>query len=177
MKKQAVCEYCDQIFEEHIDINDYRDYKKECVEHEVTHLNLEEKFTNNLKNALNELDRKYNSISTISKIDVSACWDTYYGRDVIYDFELHNTTLDKIISSKIKVSYGDKEKIPTSEEIINKLEQHFFIPMVNQKYEGIFTFEGYCGGNGADDYMIGESYMRTIYKAFKDKKVRIEVME
>jgi len=176
MKKQAVCEYCGQIFEEHTDPNDYRDYKKECIEHEITHLNLEEKFRNNLKNALNELDRKYHGLSTISKIDVSACWDSYYGRDVTYDFELHNTTLNKTIDSKIEVHYSDKEKVPTSEEIINKLEQHFFIPVVNQKYEGKFTFEDYCGGDGANDFMIGESYMRTIFRAFEGKKVRIEVI-
>jgi len=177
MKKQAVCEYCGQIFEEHTDLNDYRDYKMECVEHEVTHLNLEEQFRNNLKNALNKLDEKYQGLSIISKIEVDACWDSYYGRKVTYDFELYNTTLDKNIGSKIEVHYGNKEKIPTSGEIIDKLEQHFFIPVINQKYEGEFTFEDYCGGDGANDFRIGESYMRTIFGAFEGKKVRLEVIE
>ena len=178
MKKQSVCEYCGKIFEEKFDKEGYaNNYKMECVKHEITHLDLEEKFRTNLIHALIQLDIKYNSSSIIEKIEVNACWDSYYGKDITYTFRISNDKINNTIESEIEVYYENKEKVPTSNEIISQLEHHFFIPTINQKYEGIFRFEGFCGGDGADDFIIGESYMKTIYKAFEGKKVRIEVID
>lgn len=177
MKKQAVCEYCGMVFEEKPDNEYYYNYKLACVEHEITHLNLEGDFRNNLKESLDRIDKKYKSESKISKINVSACWDSYYGKDITYDFEVKNTKIDINIIHKIEVQYNEKENVPTSDEIIKLLEHHFFIPTIDNKYEGLFRYEDFCGGDGADDFMIGESYMHTIYEAFKGKKVRIEVIE
>lgn len=178
MKKQVVCEYCNKVFQESKDENSYgNDYKQECVNHEITHLNLEKKFRLNLQQALKQIDEKYASNSLIERIEISACWDSYYGKDITYDFKVNNSKIIKVIESKIEVPYAQKEMIPTSLEIINQLEHHFFIPTINKKYEGIFNFEDYMGGNGADDFMIGDSYMRTIFEAFKGKKVRIEVIK
>lgn len=177
MKNQAVCEYCGKIFEEKKDSEYYHNYEQECVEHEITHLNLEEDFRNNLTEVLNIIDKKYNSESKISYIKVSACWDSYYGKDITYEFEIRNTKIAEKITQKIEVQYNNKENIPASEEIINLLEQNFFIPTIENKYEGLVKFEDWCGGDGADDYMVGDSYISTIFKAFKGKKVRIEVIE
>ena len=131
MKKQAVCEYCGMIFEESFKDGYASKYKQECVNHEITHLNLEEKFRNNLLEALKTLDEKYSSISTIKNIEVSVCWDYYYGKDITYDFKINNDKLNKTIESSVEVVYGCKEDIPTVEEIINQLEQHFFVPTIN----------------------------------------------
>lgn len=179
MKKQAVCEYCGMIFEdrETNDNEDYYNYKQDCVAHEITHLDLNNKFKSNLIEALLNLDKKYNTGSVVLSIEVSACWDSYYGKDITYDFQIKNTNITKTITHKIEVPYDKKEKIPTVTEIISSLEHHYFIPTINNKYEGIFKFEDWSGGDGADDYMIGESYMKTIFGAFKNKKVRIEVIE
>jgi len=174
MKKQAVCEYCGKIFEDNPDEEICSDYKQECVEHEITHLNLDELFKINLIKALEFIDEKYNSLSKIIKIDLSACWDSYYGRDVTYNFEIENTKITKRIKSKIEVQYDYKEKIPTSEEIISLLNQHFFIPTIENKYEGVFRCED---EDGANDYVIGESSMNNIYEMFKGKKVKIEVVK
>ena len=176
MKKQAVCEYCGKVFQERND-EDYYDYKQDCVKHEITHLNLYEDFKINLTCALWELDQKYKSGSNILKIEVSACWGSYYGKDVTYDFEVNSTAINERIVQKIEVPYDNKENIPTKEEIINLLEHHYFIPTIENKYEGIFKFEDWCGGDGANEHMIGDSYISTIYEAFKGKKVRIEVIE
>jgi hypothetical protein len=173
MKKQAVCEYCNMIFEE----AEHGDYKQECVKHEITHLNLNEKFESELITALKMLDLKYGSISNIINTSVSTCWDSYYGKDVTYEFEIHNDKMNKIIKSKIEVNYENKESVPTSDNIYEALELHYFIPTINHKYEGKFTFEDYMGGHGCDDYMVGDVYMNTIFNAFKNKKVRIEIID
>jgi hypothetical protein len=178
MKKQAVCEYCGQIFEEVLNNEGFAShYKTECVRHEITHLNLDEKFKDNLQKALDWLDNKYNSESTIVNFNISACWDSYYGHDITYDFGISNTALNNTVGSKMVVQYCDKEKVPTSEELIEKLEHHFFIPTINKKYEGYFRYEGFDGGDGAEDYLIGEAYMDDIFKGFQGKKVRLEVIE
>lgn len=181
MKKQAVCEYCGKTFDKKSDKEqsrkDYYNYKQDCVEHEITHLNLREKFVCNLSDALDFLDKKYGQTSNILKVEVSVCYDSYYGKDITYEFKVENSAIKENIQFKITVSYDNKEEIPTSKEIIAQLEHHFFIPKIKNKYEGEFCFEDWCGGDGANDYMIGESYMRTIYEAFKGKKVRIEVIE
>jgi hypothetical protein len=51
MKKQAVCEYCGEVFKENEDDH----YYVECAEHEISHLNLEEQFNKNIKVVLESL--------------------------------------------------------------------------------------------------------------------------
>lgn len=177
MKKQAVCEYCGKVFEERINEENYYNYKQDCVEHEITHLPLAKDFEFNLSCALNELDEKYDSESNILKIDISACWESYYGRDITYDFKIENTKIKNIMIEKIEVPYESKEKIPTKEEIMTLLEQHYFIPTIQKEYKGTVSFEDYCGGLGADDYMIGDLYVKDIFHELKGKNIKINIID
>lgn len=177
MKKQAVCEYCGKVFEERINGENYYSYKQDCVEHEITHLPLAKDFEYNLSCSLNELDEKYGSESNIIKIDISACWDSYYGKDITYEFKLENTKINKTISEKIEVPYENKESIPTKEEIMTRLEQHYFIPTLKKEYKGKVSFEDWCGGDGADDYMIGDLYVKNIFHELKGKNIEIKIVD
>jgi hypothetical protein len=180
MKQQAICEYCGEVFgggKEDCQEN----YLHECVNHEITHLNLESKFKENLKEALHKLDKKYNMKSEILKVNVSACWDEYYGKDITYEFDIHNKILDNRIEKRnfpnsIVIPYEDKENVPTYEYIFDLLDKSFFMPNIDKKFEGVFDFESYQGGYGEDDYKVGDVYMSKIYNKFKGKKVKIELI-
>lgn len=59
--------------------------------------------------------------------------------------------------------------IPTIDKLFYELYTKYYIPKIEQKYEGRFIFYGNYYINGID--------IDTIYQAFRDKKVRIEVIE
>ena len=174
MDKQVVCQYCGKVFYE----KDYEygdEYLKECAIHEVSHLNLEEKFKDKLEDAINILDKKYKSDTKLIKLNINTIYDeSYYGTYIEYKINIKINNINK--QSIIEVQFEDKENIPTIKDIVDNLEKHYKSE-IDKEYIGNVLYEEYCGGEGADDYMIGNQYVRDIFKQLKGKKVILKVIE
>ena len=109
MNKQAVCQYCGKIFNE--DDYEYGDeYLNECAKHEVSHLNLNEPFKNNLEEALKQLNKKYKSDTIFIGFEINTIYDeSYYGTYIEYKINIKINDIKK--ESIIEVQFEDKENI------------------------------------------------------------------
>lgn len=177
MKKQAVCQYYGKVFEEVDENNITHEYLSECATHEVEHLNTKATFKNNLEETLKVLDNKYDSVSSYNKISVHTCYDEhYYGTDITYSFNLQSNKLDKNYNIEIVVQYEDKENIPATKDIIEKIEK-YYICNIKKEYKGLITYEDWCGGDGADDFMIGDRYIRDVFQELRGKTIEIKILD
>jgi len=176
MKKQAVCEYCGQVF----DSKDYEydnEHISECAKHEMSHLNLIDSFRINVKESLSILYSKYDSKSQFNKIETSVCYDDYYGKDITYSFEFNSDKIKKSYKVSFKVDYDtNKEHIPTNEEIMNEIEK-YYISNIKKEYKGKVSFEDFCGGHGEDDYILDNRYIRDIFKELTGKNIEIKILD
>ncbi|CAG7840044.1 hypothetical protein CLOHAE12215_01460 [Clostridium haemolyticum] len=123
MDKIARCQYCGKEFiKKEEDYDD--DYVCKCVMHECEHINMEAKFKNNLQEAINILNKKYNILGnykdyilTVSVFD--------YGIDSL----AHQFTLvinqNKCMSIIIYGEYKNFKECNTTQEIISQIEEYY----------------------------------------------------
>jgi transcriptional antiterminator Rof (Rho-off) len=151
MKKQSICEYCSKVFESDNSDN----YEVDCLEHELTHLNLKDGFKLNLTEALSKLNKKYNNIYEILKIeqtletyDEDDEWHyDYYGNydpSIVYKFTIVNKVINHTITCFINIIDCNQNKtklIPSTTDIIEKIEKNFV--KVNNDYNWIFNLEDF----------------------------------
>lgn len=173
MIKKVICQYCGKEFLE----NDYEydDYIPECEIHEMSHLNLKEKFEINLQQALNRLDQKYNCKSHYQNCSVDLYRNYNYDDEITYDCDFSSDKFETI-HLQIKVDYEQLENVPTTETIISDIEK-YYIAEIKKEYIGIVEYEDWCGGDGADDYVLDGQYMGDIFRELKGKKVLIKVLD
>jgi hypothetical protein len=173
MKKKFECAFCEEEFIE----------DKQCIEHEISHGNFKDVFEKNLNQALTELDQKYLVNSVINNIDFR-CYDDWdflpdMSYNIEYKFEISTThdSRSMFMKKAITEHYSENYNVIDKNRLIKIIEQEFFMPELKGKYEGKFLYESYSGGDGADDFLVGEVYMKTIFQLFKDKNIRIEVID
>ncbi len=177
MIKKVVCKYCNKEFIK--DNYEYYRYLSECAEHEMSHLNLKEEFKNNLISALNSMDKKYNCESNYWSCTVDLYYYSNYNNDdpsaVSYTscFDSNKFEKKKIT---INVDYDNLEHVPTENEIIQRIEK-YYVSEIKKEYSGIVEFEDWCGGYGADDYVLNGQYIKNIFEQLKGKKIKITVLD
>ena len=176
MIKKAVCDKCGREFIEVVEDGIVNNIAKECLEHElVEHFNVNKTFETELVKAISKLDSVYNTTTKYEFKDVSVYENYYNGIEKIeYTFKIEN---EKIKSKEVDiVIYENYTIVPTSEKISKIIEKHFK-SSVKKYYEGVVEFEEWCGGNGADDYVLDGDYMNSILRELLGKKIRILVLD
>lgn len=169
MQIKTICEKCGKEF-----IGDGTEVKRTCIEHEVLeHFNAKVVFKERLEEVLCILDKHYKTETSYLFKDLSIYMD-YCGSfdNISYYFNISNNNLSK---DCVIVVY-DYTKIPSITEIREHIEK-YFKSNVKKYYEGIVQFEDFCGGDGADDYILDGQYMRDIFKELKGKKIKITIVE
>jgi len=165
LKQQFLCEVCGMIFG--------KDEKEESILHEITHLDLEGELKTNLLKALEILDEKYNCKSEIVDIRINVEVDYDDMALLEYHINISSTAIQKKIKS-VETRVEGVYKAPSTAELVDSLEKKYYMPYIMCKFEGIFTADSCDSVHG---YCIGEIDINTIYCAFADKKVRIEIIE
>lgn len=174
MIKQCVCSLCGKKF----NYKDYGDdYERECFKHEVIdHLNGDKKCKRIINDTINDLNQKYKL--SFSMID--------YKFNPYYDDYIYSGTDEIEISFKLKTSSEifitlivkctDNTINLTKEMIISEIDM-YYIKESKKKIIGVVKFEDWCGGHGADDYIINGMYLRDIMKELEGKKVSIQILK
>lgn len=90
MKNLFECEVCGKIF----------DKKEECLKHELSDFNLEEKFKENLLEALEGLDCVYNCKSEVVSIKANAYCDFYNQAKLEITCIIKSTGLKELLEIK-----------------------------------------------------------------------------
>ena len=166
---KTICEECGKEF-----IGDGGEIKKQCAEHELTeHYNADKIFKERLRYALSELDNCYQTATSYQFKKVSV-YEDYYGNieNVSYYFSISNSEFNK----GCEIDVYDYKNIPTVRDIKEEVEK-YFKSNIKKHYEGVVRFEDWCGGHGADDYVIDGQYIREIFSELLDKKIKITVIE
>ncbi|WP_039230611.1 hypothetical protein [Clostridium haemolyticum] len=176
MLKIVKCQYCGKEFIETEE--DYGEYIRECVLHEIEHVHIKKCFEENLKNALRILDRKYNTVSNNENYNIDAISTGYDNNDINYIAYNFTLIINKDIYKDIELWGGHREfkHCPTIQEIINEIEK-YYKSNIKKTYEGVVTFEDWMGGNGANDYVLDGQYTRDIFKELLGKKIKITVVD
>lgn len=60
--------------------------------------------------------------------------------------------------------------------ILKELEKYYILES-EKRITGVVEFEDWCGGHGADDYIINGMYIRDIMKRLEGKKISIQILE
>lgn len=159
MKEIYKCEYCDETFEN----------KDDCFKHEIEKHEGTEEYYEAIYDTLDELNSKYDMNKKIDNrsiyIDADLCEvDGYEYIEVHISF-----CLDGYLISK----NGSDNTI--MDDIIDIMEECFLNDVKN--IEGTLRYEGWCGGDGADDYIINGTYLNDFLKNKKGKHIKIEIFD
>lgn len=166
---KTICEECGKEF-----IGDGGEIKKNCVEHELMeHYNADKIFKERLSNVLYSLDNCYQT-KTLYQFKGVSVYEDYYGgiENVSYYFNINNDKINK----DLQIDVYDYTKIPTINDIREIIEK-YFKSNIKKYYEGVVKFEDFCGGYGADDYILDGQYIRQIFNELLDKKIKITIIE
>ncbi|MDS0526184.1 hypothetical protein NNC19_10875 [Clostridium sp. SHJSY1] len=164
MKKQYICDFCGKTFN-----HNQREF---CLKHEIKHLCLEKDFRSNLEKSIQILDEIYNCTCEIIGLEVRVYIDYYGAVQMEFKYSIYNSTIKKKIENVQIVKCEEKYIVPTIKEIVEFLNLEYYIPQMKLRYEGEFFLDTHSGS-----YYIGGIDMDIIYRAFKDKKVKIEIIE
>ena len=172
MIELAKCRYCGEIFSDEMNNN----YWEEYISHEVSHLDLEPKFRNNLDMALRELDDEYQSEFYYTDFKFIIESDEYYGTFLTYKVTVKSEKLSVKADVNMKVMYINKEIVPTVKEIKKSIEGSY-TKKLSTSYKGIVLYDSYLDGNGTCEYMIDNKLAKDILKELNGKRIEIRVIE
>lgn len=152
--------------------------ERECLNHEIESRGIPEAYKGNFEKALKSVASKFEV--EVEIVDFKVCayvdFDDFY--EIVVDYTLSSPSFESLIRSTLKDHYDFHDfKVKSSEEFAQLLTSLHFTPKLQNKYVGVFFFEDYMGGHGADDYLIGHHTMRSIYNAFAGKTVELKVIE
>lgn len=166
-----------KIYECQITGKQFKD-REECLRNEVKELNIKGKYEDIFKDVIQKLNDEFSTKAELLSFDIR-CYHDYYECDNIeVNAKIVSNHVEDIINYSFTDYYDYKDyTMKTSDEIYKSIRDLHFTPKIQSKYVGILSFEDYMGGHGADDYTIGEVHMRTIYNAFKGKKVELKIIE
>lgn len=153
------CEYCGEIFEN----------KDTCFKHEIEEHEGKEEYYNIIYETLDELNNKYDMSKNINNrnisININSCeCDGFEYIEIHVSFLLDN---DLIIVDGVENSI--------IYDIKKQMEECFLNSVKN--IEGTLTHEGWCGGYGADDYIINGTYLKDFLKNKEGKYIKIEIFD
>lgn len=175
MIKKCICSLCQKEF----DFEYYgNSYEKECFKHEVIdHLRGDIVCEDIIKSVVNELNQEYKLNFTIKDYEFNPyykVWDSSVcGNEIDLSFKLQ-TSSDIFI--RLTTTCIDGE-ISLTKEKITEMIKKYYIEESEKQITGVVEFEDWCGGNGADDYVINGMYLRDIMKRLKGKKILIQILE
>lgn len=159
MRNVYECEYCGKIFYE----------KQECLNHEINEHSEMYKYKKIIYDTLNSLNKKYNMNKLIKEnsliIDIKQkeCEGFSYANiDLSFyidEYEIKETSSADLIIDKIKKSMNE-----------------CFLLDVNS-VEGTLDYEEFCGGDGADDYIINGIYLKDLLLNKEGKYIKIEITD
>lgn len=143
--------------------------ENECIKHETRCLDEDNLIKANFNKAIELLIAKYD-ITTITKICEIGIKDyeieTSKNVDIYFKGRLLNG-----MEFEAEDPYWDFE-VSNTEDFYNFIEQIYIIPKLYKKYEGKLRYDSISCGYDLDDIAIN-----TICSRFKDKKVRIEIID
>lgn len=176
MKEQCICDFCGKVFVSNPDRTD--EYKVKCFQHEVMeHMNGEEYFAELIQGCIDKLNKEYGVDFYYEDYDFNPYYENYG-----YDNDNINMSFILVVGQKrITVTFIDfkykNRKFTLGEEEILKALNPYYIENVQKEYEGVLEFEDWCGGHGADDYVLNGMYMRDIMHRLKGKRISIKVLD
>lgn len=174
MIKQCVCSMCGKEF----NYDDYGyDFEAECFKHEIIeHLKGDIKCKEIIEDAINDLNQKYKTDYKISEYDFNPYYSDYgLGENQIsMSFILNLKSKNKQIM--IEKQFENETINLTKEDVIKEVNP-YYMEDIEEKYIGVVNFEDWCGGHGADDYVINGMYVRDIMSRLKGKKIEIRIID
>lgn len=159
MKNVFECEYCEHKFYD----------KKECFDHEVNEHDGLDKYKRVIYNTLSKLNQKYNMNKSIDEKELdlniynNEC-DGFYYKDIYVSFHIENHSIEAYVSDD------------TIESIMESEMNKAFLQDINC-IDGILQYEGWCGGHGADDYIINGIYLKDLLFNKDGKRIKIEITD
>lgn len=175
MIKQCICSLCNKKF----DYTEYgEDFDRECFKHEILdHLKGDKVCENIIKEAIKDLNQKYNTKAVLMEYSFNPYYKDYVGYDdkdnICISFKL---SISSDIFLEMDIKYVDNIFSLTKDMVLDEIEK-YFIEDTYKKITGIVRFEDYCGGHGADDYRINDMYLRDIMKRLEGKKIEIRILD
>lgn len=156
MKEMYKCEYCNETFE----------IKEECLKHEIDIHKGTEKYYSLIRNILNELNNKYNMNKEIKSCDIDINPKFSNG----YEWMSFEVSIDLDYTYLINISSSE-------DFIVDKIKcemESCYLDEVNN-IEGTLMFEDWCGGDGADDYIINGVYLKDFLYGKQGKHINIQI--
>lgn len=174
MIKECVCSFCGMKF----NYDSYGDdFERRCFKHEVLeHLNGDKKCESIIKDVVNELNEKYGVSFSVLDYNFNPYYDDYDGlvkNEIEISFELRGTS---DIFIRLTVTCISNTINLTRDMILKELEKYYILES-EKRITGVVEFEDWCGGHGADDYIINGMYIRDIMKRLEGKKISIQILE
>lgn len=143
--------------------------KKECFDHEINEHGGLDKYKKIIYDILNKLNQKYNMNKSIDEKELnlniynSEC-DGFYYTEIYVSFDVDNYLIAACVSDD------------TIENIIESEMDKAFLKDINS-IEGILQYEGWCGGHGADAYIINGIYLKDLLFNKSGKRIKIEIID
>jgi len=153
------CEYCGEMFKN----------RDDCFKHEIEKHEGTERYYKAIYNILNELNSKYDMSKNIDgqniSVDMNLCvCDGYEYIENYISFYLDDCLINVSGSEHIIIH-----------DLKNQMEQCFLDNLKN--IEGTLRHEGWCGGYGADDFIINGTYLKDFLKNKEGKHIKIEIFD
>lgn len=159
MKNVYECDYCGKIFYD----------KQECLNHEENEHSEVYNYKKVIYDTLHSLNKKYNMNKQIKENSLSIdmrqkeCEGFYYTNIYlsfyIGDYYINENASEELIVDKIKKDMDE-----------------CFLRDVNS-IEGTLKYEGFCGGDGADDYIVNGIYLKDLLLNKEGKYIKIEITD
>lgn len=173
MKKICKCSLCGAEFS-YAERGDC--YIEDCFKHEVLdHLKGDKVCKGIIKDTINDLNQKYKIEFTMIDYRFNPYYSDYGMEEnsIEISFRLKGISTEYV---ELYIKCVNNEFTLTKEMLIKELNK-YYVEATSESYVGVVRFEDWCGGHGADDYIINGMYIRDIMKRLEGKKISIQVLK